>query len=106
MGRWTKRQLHCADGVQARGGPDDGQREHQPHPEHRNKNPDGQEHPLPKRAHPLQNRGVDDGVVERQRYLKERQNRQQEQGGRPAVQISGNQRHHRHQQREAEDAER
>ncbi len=38
--------------------------------------------------------GVDDGVVERQRYSR-RQNRQQERNGRPAVQISGNQRHHR-----------
>ena len=104
VGRRIKCQLQRANRVEARGRPDDHQREDEPHAEYRDKNPDRQEHALPKHAHLLQNRGVDDGVVERQGHFEDREHHEQEQGGEPAVCIPGNQGRRGHSQRNAEDA--
>jgi hypothetical protein len=56
-------------------------------PNTRDENSDRQEHLSPKRTHPLQDRCVDDGVVERQRHLEDRQHHQQKEVLGTAVRI-------------------
>ncbi len=64
--RIVERQPRGVDGADARGNGDDRQREHDPHPEHRESDTPGEEALLPDLVHFLEHRGVHHRVVEAQ----------------------------------------
>ena len=103
VGRRVERQVEGFDRSETSGHPDDRQREEYTHAKHGNENTHREEDLLPELAHLLEDRGIDDRVVKRQRNLQDTENDAKRQsletshGALSAVGVRRDQCHNSHQ---------